>query len=136
VARGHGVLPHNSQPPFFLLVAWEVIKFWPHYYVLIYSRPSGLLSPTKKTVIVDVVIVDSVMWAEGWERGERGKSQGWSSCYQTGDQGGWKFVTMSKKLALQVSRGFLIVFARCAIKLLVHYVDTEYLNIWALCKYK
>jgi hypothetical protein len=26
-------------------------------------------------VIVDVVIVNSVMWAEGWERGERGKSQ-------------------------------------------------------------
>jgi hypothetical protein len=29
----------------------------------------------KKTVIVDVVIVKSVMWAEGWERGEMGKSQ-------------------------------------------------------------
>jgi hypothetical protein len=29
----------------------------------------------KKTVIVDVVIVNSVMWAERWERGERGKSQ-------------------------------------------------------------
>jgi beta-xylosidase len=27
------------------------------------------------SVIVDVVIVNSVMWAEGWERGERGKSQ-------------------------------------------------------------
>jgi hypothetical protein len=26
-------------------------------------------------VIVDVVIVNSVMWAEGWERGERGKSK-------------------------------------------------------------
>jgi hypothetical protein len=26
-------------------------------------------------VIVDVVIVNSVMWAEGWDRGERGKSQ-------------------------------------------------------------
>jgi hypothetical protein len=26
-------------------------------------------------VIVDVVVVNSVMWAEGWERGERGKSQ-------------------------------------------------------------
>jgi hypothetical protein len=31
---------------------------------------------TKKTVIVNVVIVNSIMWAEGWERGERGKSQG------------------------------------------------------------
>ncbi len=26
-------------------------------------------------MIVDVIIVNSVMWAEGWERGERGKSQ-------------------------------------------------------------
>ncbi len=25
-------------------------------------------------MIVDVVIVNSVMWAEGWERGEGGKS--------------------------------------------------------------
>ncbi len=32
------------------------------------------MSRTKKTVIVDVV-VNSVMWVEGWERGERGKSQ-------------------------------------------------------------
>jgi hypothetical protein len=95
-----------------------------------------LLSWTKKTVIVDVVIVDSVMWAEGWERGERGKSQGWGRCYQTGDQGGWEFVTVNKKLALQVSKGFLIVFARGVIKLLVHYVDIEYPNICVLCKYK
>jgi hypothetical protein len=35
----------------------------------------GYLSQTKKTVIVDVVFVNSVMWAEGWERGERDKSQ-------------------------------------------------------------
>ncbi len=34
-----------------------------------------VLSQTKKTVIVDVVVVNSVMRAEGWERGERGKSQ-------------------------------------------------------------
>jgi hypothetical protein len=33
-----------------------------------------VLSRMKKTVIVDVVVVNSVMWAEGWERGERGKS--------------------------------------------------------------
>ncbi len=33
------------------------------------------MSQMKKTVIVDVVIVNSVMWAEGRERGERGKSQ-------------------------------------------------------------
>jgi hypothetical protein len=30
----------------------------------------------KKTVIVDVVYVNNVMWTVGWERGERGKSQG------------------------------------------------------------
>jgi hypothetical protein len=29
----------------------------------------------KKTVIVDVIIVNIVMWAEGWERGEKNKSQ-------------------------------------------------------------
>jgi hypothetical protein len=29
----------------------------------------------KKTVIVDVIVVKSAMWAEGWERGERDKSQ-------------------------------------------------------------
>jgi hypothetical protein len=33
------------------------------------------MSRTKKTVIVDDIIVNSVMWAEGWERGKRGKSQ-------------------------------------------------------------
>jgi hypothetical protein len=64
-----------------------------------------------KIEIVDAIIVNSVMWAEGWERGERGKSQGWGSCYQTEDQGGWEFVTTSKKLAFQVNRGFLIVFS-------------------------
>jgi hypothetical protein len=32
------------------------------------------------------------------------KAKGWGNCYKTGDQGGWKFVTTSKKLALQVSK--------------------------------
>jgi hypothetical protein len=37
------------------------------------------------------------------------KAKGWDSCYQTGDQGGWEFLTTSKKLALQVSNvGFFI----------------------------
>jgi hypothetical protein len=31
------------------------------------------VSRTKMTVIVDVVIVNSVMWVEEWERGERGE---------------------------------------------------------------
>jgi hypothetical protein len=34
-----------------------------------------VVSRTNKTVIVDVVFVNSAMWAKGWERGERGKSQ-------------------------------------------------------------
>ncbi len=34
---------------------------------------SHFLSQTKKTVIIDVIIVNSVTWAEGWERGERGQ---------------------------------------------------------------
>jgi hypothetical protein len=33
------------------------------------------VSRTKKTVIVDVVIGNSVKWLMGWEMGERGKSQ-------------------------------------------------------------
>jgi hypothetical protein len=28
----------------------------------------------KKTVIVDVVFVNSAMWAEGWERGKMGEA--------------------------------------------------------------
>jgi hypothetical protein len=75
------------------------------------------LAWTKKTMIVDVIIVNSVMWAEGWERGE------WGSCYQTGDQSGWEFATMSKKLALQVSWGFLL------------FCKTLNKTVCTLCKY-
>jgi hypothetical protein len=39
------------------------------------------------------------------------KANGLGSCYQTGDQGGWEFVTTSKKLAPQVS-GDSLLFAR------------------------
>jgi hypothetical protein len=42
----------------------------------------------KKTEIVDVVIVNSVMWAEGWGRGEKGKSQRVGSSYLGRDHGG------------------------------------------------
>jgi hypothetical protein len=42
------------------------------------------LSRMKNTVIVDVVIVNSVMWAEGWERGERDKSQRVGHCSRQG----------------------------------------------------
>jgi hypothetical protein len=33
-----------------------------------------LLFRIKKTVIVDVILVNSVMWVEAWGRGERGES--------------------------------------------------------------
>jgi hypothetical protein len=59
---------------------------------------------TKKTVIVDVVYVE--LWGEKGVKGV--KAKGWGSCYQTGDQGGWEFVTMSKKLALQVSKAGIL----------------------------
>jgi hypothetical protein len=36
------------------------------------------------------------------------KAKGWDSCYQPRDQGGWKFVTTSKELALQVKRDYYI----------------------------
>jgi hypothetical protein len=39
------------------------------------SLNRAVLSWAKKAVIVDVVLVNSVMLAEGWERGGRGKSQ-------------------------------------------------------------
>jgi hypothetical protein len=45
------------------------------------------------------------------------QAKGWGSFYQTGDKGGWELVTMSKKLARQVSR-VLCCFARGSIELL------------------
>jgi hypothetical protein len=57
-----------------------------------------------------------------------GKSQGWGSCYQTGDQGGWEFITTSKKLALQVSRGSFS-FLKGLDKVAVHCVNIKYLCI-------
>jgi hypothetical protein len=59
----------------------------------------------KKTVIVDVIIVNSVMWAEEVERVKGARVKGWGSFWQAGDQSGWEFATMSRKLALQESRG-------------------------------
>jgi hypothetical protein len=37
---------------------------------ILVCTPTTELSWMKKTVIVDVVFVNSVMWAEGWERGK------------------------------------------------------------------
>jgi hypothetical protein len=61
------------------------------------------LSQTKKTVIVDVVGVNSVMRAEGWERGERGKSQRAGQLLPDRGPEWMGIATMSKKLALQLS---------------------------------
>ncbi len=49
---------------------WSEIAGSPH--ISIYTPI--LLSWRKKTVTVDVVFVNSVMWVEGWERGEKGES--------------------------------------------------------------
>ncbi len=40
---------------------------------------------------------------------KRARVKGWGSCYQARDQRGWEFATMSKKLALQVSWGSLLL---------------------------
>ncbi len=45
---------------------------------------SMYVSRTKKTEIVDVIVVNSVMWAEGVGRGERGKSQRLGRSYWQG----------------------------------------------------
>ncbi len=55
------------------------------------------------------------------------RAKGWGSCYQTGDQGGWEFVAMSRKLAFQVSRGSLLLFKGFE-KLLVYCVNIKYLQ--------
>jgi hypothetical protein len=72
------------------------------------------------------------MWAEGWEggkgeRGEGAKTKGWGRCYQTGNQSGREFVTMSKKLAIQVSRGSLLFLQGVQKRLLVYCVNIKYL---------
>jgi hypothetical protein len=55
-----------------------------------------VFSRKKKTMIVDVVIVNSKMGLKVWERGEGSQNQGVGSCYQTRDQSVWRFATMSK----------------------------------------
>ncbi len=61
------------------------------------------------------------------------KAKGQGSCYLTGDQSGWEFVTTSKKPAFQVSKGFFGAFARGSIKLI--YI-MRILSIFILCKFK
>ena len=70
------------------------------------------MSPTKKTVIVNVVIVNSVTWAEGWERGERNKSQRVGQLLP--DRGPeWMGISHHEQEAGSPSQqGFLIVFCK------------------------
>ncbi len=87
------------------------------------------MSRTKKTVIVDVVIVNSVMWAEEWERGERGKSQRVRQLLPDRIPG-WMGISHHEQEAGTPSKlGFFIVFARGSIKLLVHCVNIKYLYV-------
>ncbi len=55
------------------------------------------------------------------------KAKGLGSCYQTGNQGGWEFVTTSKKLALQVSNvdSLLMQGVTCTF---CNYKDACYVN--------
>ncbi len=79
------------------------------------------MSRTKKAVIVDVVIVNSVMWAEGWERGERGKSQRVGQLLPD-RRPEWMGIRHHEQETGPASKsGFLIiVFARGSTKLHVH----------------
>ncbi len=85
----------------------------------------SLVSRTKKTVIVYVVIVNCVMWAEKWERVERGKNQRMVQLLpDRGPQ--WMGIRHHEQEAGPPSKlGFLIIFARVSI-----------LTAWTLCKYR
>jgi hypothetical protein len=52
--------------------------------------------------------------------GEKGvkeiKVKGRDSCYQTGDQGEWEFVTTSKKPALQVSKAGILFMKGASVR--------------------
>jgi hypothetical protein len=80
---------------------------------------------TKKSVIVDVVIVNSVMWAEGWVRGERGKSQRMGQLLPDRGQE-WIGIRQHEQETGPPSKlGFLIIFARGSIKLHEHCVNIK-----------
>jgi hypothetical protein len=78
---------------------------------------------------VDIVIVNSVMWAEEWERGKKGKSRRVGQLLP--DRGpGWMGIHYHEQEAGTPSKyGFLIVFARGSIKLLVHCVNINYMYV-------
>ncbi len=63
-------------------------------------------------MIVDVVVLNSVMWADGWERGERCKSQKVGQLLP--DRGPeWMAICHHEQETGPPSKsGFLIIFAR------------------------
>jgi hypothetical protein len=65
------------------------------------------LSRTKKTVTVDVVVVNCVMGLKGWEKGKGGKKQGVGQLLPGKGPEWIGIATTSKASDLQVSRGFL-----------------------------
>jgi hypothetical protein len=69
-------------------------------------------------VIVDVVIVNSVMWAEGWQRGERGKRQRVGQLLS--DRG---IHNHEQETGPPSKLGFLTIFARGSIKLHLHCIN-------------
>jgi hypothetical protein len=92
----------------------------------LYGKSHGKLSPNfhealiylsrmKKTVIVDVVVVNSVMWAEGWERGERGKSQRVGQLLPDRVPEWMGICHYEQKTGPSSKSGFLIIVARCSI---------------------
>jgi hypothetical protein len=79
----------------------------------------------KNTVIVDVVFVNSVMGAEGWERGEKGESKGVGQLLP-GWGIGWMGIRHHKQEADPPSKWGSLLFARDSMK--------DYLYC-TLCKY-
>ncbi len=74
-------------------------------------------------MIVDVVIVNSVMWAEGWERGERGKSQREGQLLPDRGPKSMGICHHEQETGPPSKLGFLIIFARGSIKLHVYCVN-------------
>jgi hypothetical protein len=71
------------------------------------------MSKTKKTVNADVVIVNSVMWAEGVGKGWKGvRVKGWRSSYQARDHAEWMGIHHHEQDTGPPSNlGFLIISA-------------------------
>jgi hypothetical protein len=91
------------------------------------------VSRTKKTMIVDIVFVNSVMGAEWWKRGEKGESQGVGPLLP--DWGpGWMGIRHHEQEAGPPSKwGSFIICKGFNDRLLVHSVN---INICMSFKYK